>query len=116
MIYYLPFSPKKPLVQIATYMFLLVFAMAQEAIDDLHRYKQDKKTNNKAVTLVSRSSLTQGQLIKWESIKLGQIVLVKNNEEVPADLLILKSSNSNGMVYVDTKNIDGEVHILPDKS
>ncbi len=100
------FSPKKPSTQIATFAFILFFTMVKEAIEDYYRYKQDKETNLKASTVVSAG---KDNAVNWESIKLGQFLKVKKNEEVPADLLIVKTSNPKGIVYIDTMNIDGEV-------
>lgn len=39
--------------------------------------------------------------------QVGDIVRVKNQEAIPADLLILSSSAAQGMVYIETSNLDG---------
>mgnify|MGYP001570428893 CR=1 FL=1 len=33
------------------------------------------------------------------------------DEEFPADLILIKSDKSSGIVFVDTKNLDGETNL-----
>jgi magnesium-transporting ATPase (P-type) len=42
-------------------------------------------------------------------------LLVQKNEDVPADMLLLYTSNESGIAYVDTMALDGETN-LKDKS
>ena len=51
--------------------------------------------------------------VQWKKITLGQIVKVTQNTEIPADLLVIKSSNENGFCYLQTSNLDGETNLKP---
>jgi phospholipid-translocating ATPase len=48
----------------------------------------------------------------WEDIQVGDVIKIIKNKEIPADVLLISSSQKNDKVYVDTKNIDGEVSPL----
>jgi P-type E1-E2 ATPase len=48
---------------------------------------------------------------KWQFIEPGDIIQVECEKEVPADVLILNSSNKTGSVFVDTMNLDGETNL-----
>ncbi|KAL3239280.1 aminophospholipid-translocating P4-type ATPase DNF2 [Nakaseomyces bracarensis] len=47
----------------------------------------------------------------WKNVKVGDIVRVHNNEEIPADIVLLSTSDSDGACYVETKNLDGETNL-----
>uniref|UniRef100_A0A060SZE9 Phospholipid-transporting ATPase n=1 Tax=Blastobotrys adeninivorans TaxID=409370 RepID=A0A060SZE9_BLAAD len=47
----------------------------------------------------------------WKSVRVGDFVRVHNNEEIPADIVILGTSDSDGACYVETKNLDGETNL-----
>ncbi|VVC89815.1 unnamed protein product, partial [Leptidea sinapis] len=49
--------------------------------------------------------------MKWKEVRVGDLVHLSNNEAVPADLVLLHSSNSLGICYLDTCNLDGETNL-----
>jgi phospholipid-transporting ATPase len=42
---------------------------------------------------------------------VGNIVKISSDEYIPADVLILHSSDPKGVCYVETKNLDGETNL-----
>lgn len=72
--------------------------------------------NNKLAEVLDVSSLEENSeprwsVKKWMYLAPGDIVRLKQDFEVPADLMILQSANKNGVVYVDTMNWDGETNL-----
>lgn len=47
----------------------------------------------------------------WKSVKVGDIIKIYNNDEVPADMVILSTSDPDGACYVETRNLDGETNL-----
>ena len=98
------FSPKEPTSMIGTFVFVLFFTLCKDAFEDFGRYQQDKKNNNKLVHLFNN-----GNWIDEKCYKLtpGDIIQIREDEECTCDVLVLKSSNNDGYLFLDTKNLDG---------
>lgn len=47
----------------------------------------------------------------WKDVRVGDFVRIYNDEEIPADVIILSTSDSDGACYVETKNLDGETNL-----
>lgn len=47
----------------------------------------------------------------WKGVKVGDIVRIHNNDEIPADIILLSTSDTDGACYVETKNLDGETNL-----
>ncbi|PPQ70040.1 hypothetical protein CVT25_006368 [Psilocybe cyanescens] len=52
----------------------------------------------------------------WKKLEVGDIVLLRDNDQVPADIVVLSTSDPENMCYLETKNLDGETNLKPRKS
>lgn len=49
--------------------------------------------------------------VKWIDLKVGDIIELKRNEQVPADMVLLHADGRNGVAYIETMALDGETNL-----
>ncbi|KAL8802372.1 MAG: hypothetical protein Q9182_003862 [Xanthomendoza sp. 2 TL-2023] len=47
----------------------------------------------------------------WKSVQVGDFVRIYNEDQIPADVVVLSTSDPDGQCYVETKNLDGETNL-----
>ena len=62
-----------------------------------------------ANSMVSFSEATQ--LTDRKKLEVGDMVLLRDNEQVPADIIVLSTSDPDSNCFVETKNLDGETNL-----
>lgn len=89
--------------------FVLMVTICREAVDDFRRHQRDREVNSQRYKRVGNYE-SQGGYIMVPSSKLrvGDIIVVEKNERVPADLVLLRTSDKSGSVFVRTDQLDGE--------
>lgn len=103
-------SPLNPLSSWTPLIFVLLMTMLKEGYEDWGRYVSDRDTNAQ-MTLVYR----EGQWVntKWHAVRVGDILLVKEDETFPADIILLSSSDPQGAAFTMTSSLDGEKTLKP---
>ncbi|KAI4378481.1 hypothetical protein MLD38_015955 [Melastoma candidum] len=51
------------------------------------------------------------KLIQAQNIRVGNIVWLRENDEVPCDLVLMGTSDAQGLCYVETSALDGETDL-----
>ena len=101
-------SPLSSVTAIFPFLFVLSVSMIRDLIEDLSRLKYDRLNNNDEV-IVYR----EGKFIKTisSSLQLGELIIVLENKQIPADMIIIDSNLNDGMAYVETSTLDGEKNL-----
>ncbi|ETS86390.1 hypothetical protein PFICI_00218 [Pestalotiopsis fici W106-1] len=58
----------------------------------------------------------QWNKVHWRDVKVGDVVKLCRDDEVPADVVLLRSTGENGIAYVDTMALDGETNLKSKES
>ena len=93
--------------------FVVLVSMGKELYDDINRRIQDKKTNSAKIRVLVPSFDKKGvQIIEKcaSDLLVGDIIELKKNTRVPADIVVLKTfteSNDN-QAFIRTDQLDGE--------
>ncbi|KAI8975574.1 hypothetical protein BDF20DRAFT_959906 [Mycotypha africana] len=65
------------------------------------------KTEENPIT----SSHVKWDTVKWKNLNVGDYVKLENNDNIPADIVILSTSETDNICYVETQNLDGETNL-----
>ncbi|XP_075564901.1 phospholipid-transporting ATPase IB isoform X2 [Pelecanus crispus] len=101
-------SPTGRYTTLVPLLFILTVAGIKEIIEDYKRHKADSAVNKKK-TIVLRNGMWQN--IMWKEVAVGDIVKVTNGQHLPADMIIISSSEPQAMCYIETANLDGETNL-----
>lgn len=108
--------------------------MGKEAHDDYKRNQRDKEANSAKYLILDPSSsprpsqdthipyqdddlpdvplhASQGphtRAIPSSKLRVGDLVYLKKNQRVPADMVLLRTSESSGTCFIRTDQLDGE--------
>lgn len=84
--------------------------MIKDAFEDYKRYQRDQQEN---LTECQVYSFSERKFISstWQDIRVGDIVRVEQDMAIPADLILLRTSEQKGSCFVETKNLDGETNL-----
>lgn len=100
---------QKEITMIPLLVVLTVIAI-KDALEDYRRYLFDKKVNNNVVRVFcSKQKAYIDQC--WKDVRVGDFVRLSCNEIIPADMLLLYSSDPRGVCYIETANLDGETNL-----
>lgn len=92
----------------APLIFVVFTTAVKQAYEDWLRHKTDRATNNRMIPVLKNDKMDE---IRSELIRVGDIVLLKDNEEIPCDMVVISSNSSNGSCHVTTANLDGETNL-----
>ena len=98
---------------IAPLAFVVTISMGKELYDDINRRIQDRKTNSTKVKIIissgNKNSVQRAEK-NASDLKIGDVIELKKDSRVPADLIVLKTFNeaNDNQAFIRTDQLDGE--------
>ncbi|KAM3960111.1 LOW QUALITY PROTEIN: putative phospholipid-transporting ATPase IIB [Aphomia sociella] len=95
--------------------FVLAVTLFREAVDDFRRYRRDKEVNRQRYDRLVLDSSIDGyrpfvmEHVPASALRVGDIVILHKGQRVPADMILLRTNETMGTVFIRTDQLDGEI-------
>uniref|UniRef100_A0A8D0D6S0 Phospholipid-transporting ATPase n=1 Tax=Sander lucioperca TaxID=283035 RepID=A0A8D0D6S0_SANLU len=98
-------TPTSPITSGLPLFFVITVTAIKQGYEDWLRHKADNAINQCPVHVVENGKVVCKQSRK---LRVGDVILMKENETFPCDLILLSTSRDDGTCYVTTASLDGE--------
>lgn len=98
-------TPTSPVTSGLPLFFVITVTAIKQGYEDWLRHKADNAMNEYPVHVIQHGKLVRKQSRK---LRVGDIVMVKEDETFPCDLILISSSRMDGTCFVTTASLDGE--------
>ncbi|CAD2104879.1 guanylate cyclase, other [Plasmodium vinckei petteri] len=88
----------------------IIISIIKNLYEDSRRSNIDYQINNRLCYIIDGST-SNLKVVKWMDLTVGSIIRLVENEQVPADIILLSCNNSDGSVYVETSLVNGETNL-----
>ncbi|KAL0073550.1 hypothetical protein F4703DRAFT_1906959 [Phycomyces blakesleeanus] len=101
-------SPTSRYTTLVPLVIVLTITAVKEVIEDWGVHRSDAELNAKSCRVLEGTQFVDKS---WRDIKVGDVLRVESGENFPADLILVSSSEPEGLCYIETSNLDGEVNL-----
>ncbi|KAM9330395.1 phospholipid-transporting ATPase VD [Gastrophryne carolinensis] len=100
---------QKEITMIPLVAVLSIIAI-KDGLEDYRKYKLDKVINHILTQVYCRKGKKYVECY-WKDVKVGNFIKLRCDEEVPADMVLLYSSDPDGICHIETSSLDGETNL-----
>ncbi|KAG0761751.1 hypothetical protein G6F16_010246 [Rhizopus arrhizus] len=101
-------SPTSKYTTLVPLVIVLLITAIKELVEDWGVHRSDAELNARKCKVLVGTQFVEKD---WRDIKVGDILRVESGENFPADLILISSSEPEGLCYIETSNLDGEVNL-----
>ncbi|KEG12869.1 phospholipid transporting ATPase-like protein [Trypanosoma grayi] len=100
-------SPVNPFSSIVPFVIVLGAGIVKDLWEDGKRQKSDRRANEVKAFVLRGSDFVA---VPSRDVRVGDVMLCRLGDEVLADSVVLNTSLSDGLTYIETANLDGETN------
>ncbi|XP_053476880.1 probable phospholipid-transporting ATPase VD isoform X5 [Ictalurus furcatus] len=100
----------QPEIGVIPIFLVMSITAIKDLWEDQRRRISDRQANNLPCKLYNSKQQCYVER-RWADVCVGDVVHLCCNEIIPADLVLLHSSDPNGVCHIETANLDGETNL-----
>ncbi|XP_075799244.1 phospholipid-transporting ATPase VD isoform X1 [Microtus pennsylvanicus] len=100
---------QKEITMLPLVVVLTIIAI-KDGLEDYRKYKIDKQINNLITKVYSRKERKYMDCC-WKNVTVGDFIRLSCNEIIPADMVLLFSTDPDGICHIETSGLDGESNL-----
>ncbi|XP_031198460.1 probable phospholipid-transporting ATPase VD isoform X2 [Mastomys coucha] len=100
---------QKEITMLPLVVVLTIIAI-KDGLEDYRKYKIDKQINNLITKVYSRKEKKYVDCC-WKNVTVGDFIRLSCNEIIPADMVLLFSTDPDGICHIETSGLDGESNL-----